>query len=78
MRVKQLKAILNELDDDIEIRIAVQPEWAFEHILFNTGLAHINGELILYLATGNQIGYLPQEAKVAVGWAEDTYNDDYY
>lgn len=78
MRVKQLKAILDELDDDIEVRIAVQPEWAFEHILFNAGLAHINGELILYLATGNQIGYLPQEAKVAIGWAEDTYNDDYY
>ena len=78
MQVGELKEILDELDDDIEVRLAVQPEWAFEHILFNTGLAHINGELILYLATGNQIGYLPQEAKVAVGWAEDTYNDDYY
>lgn len=79
MKVWQLKEVLNELDDDIEIRIAVQPQWAFEHILFNAGLASINGDLTLYLGIGNQIGYLPQEAGVAIGWYDAPDDgDDYY
>lgn len=31
MNVRDLKSIIEDLDDDVEVRIASQPQWAFEY-----------------------------------------------
>lgn len=124
MTVRDLKRLLDELDDDVEVRIASQPNWPFEYSCeaaftnpteryevtyepadaalgvehkgfyiidcsedaqdedhwvegpFETHeeavskLEHLmtNHTPILYIAENQQLGYLPGEARKAVGW----------
>jgi hypothetical protein len=125
MQVWELLEVLNNVDDQAEVRLAFQPQWAFEYSLetaaatdrsenleitmvpepdefidadpgwhvvdvsedpqdeeywvdgpFNTAEEATTRmqkiideqEVIVYLAEGHQIGYLPGEARKAVGW----------
>ena len=71
MTVGELKQHLYELsetghiNEDTEIRIAIQPQWAFEHSI-SRDVATADGKL--YLAEDCQEGYLDEEASSALGW----------
>lgn len=67
MTVEELIEMLEQFDPEAEVRIASQPSWPMEYEL--SGVDATDGAV--FLAEGRQLGYLPHEAAVAVGWAED-------
>ena len=80
MTVGELKEHLNDLsnaeiiNDDTEIRMAHQPQWAFEYSTGH-GIATSNEEAgapepakALYLEEGYQIGYLPKVVADQLEW----------
>ena len=68
MTVSELKGILEHYDDDMEVRFASQPNWPFEYSILDAVLAHVDEEDVIYLEEGQQLGYLPREAKEELGW----------
>jgi hypothetical protein len=68
MTVSELKRILEHYDDDMEVRFASQPNWPFEYSILDAVLAHVDEEDVIYLEEGQQLGYLPREAKEELGW----------
>ena len=75
MTVEELIERLAEFNPEAEVRIASQPSWPMEYELSevapDSDIARPSLCPIVYLAEGRQIGYLPQEAAVTVGWSED-------
>ena len=70
MTVMELMEILEQFDEDAEIRIASQPSWPFENTVSYAYSATDEGEVV-YLAEGAQIGYLPGYIKdklIGNGW----------
>lgn len=67
MTVEQLIELLEEFDPEAEVRIASGRKWAMEYVMAEVGTTGA----VVYVAEGQQIGYLPDEAAVAVGWDED-------
>ena len=66
----ELLQILEEFDDDVEVRMAVQPSWPFEHSLHGAFSVVDENDCydndddsprVVYLAVGEQLGYLNQE-----------------
>lgn len=79
MTVGELKEMLEDLDEDIEVRLAMQPAWPFEYDI--ASLEVIEGEIteeveeeglipetVVYLVEGTQIGYLPSYVAKELGW----------
>lgn len=68
MTVKQLKRLLEDYDDDDEIRLACQPKWAFEYEIEGLrALSEIERKVdedepdVIYILEGRQIGYCSGE-----------------
>lgn len=66
--------------DDVEVRLAHQAHWPFEYeidsgpditVVEVQNDAYERYDKILYLPEGSQLGYLPHEAAVSLGWKED-------
>jgi hypothetical protein len=76
MKVKDLIEMLEDCDENAEVRLAFQPEHPFE---YNAGEIHEHeekGKKIVYISERGQIGYLSAKAAVAVGWADaDDYDE---
>jgi hypothetical protein len=74
MTVGELKDLLEGLDDDIEVRLAMQPAWPFEYSIDDSCLIEKEDEdnqreeTILYLVEGDQLGYLPGDVCDELGW----------
>lgn len=68
MTVDRLKEILEYYDGDTEVRFASQPSWPFEYSITDAVLVNTDDSEVVYLEEGNQIGYLPEEAKDELGW----------
>lgn len=74
MTVGELKDLLDGLDDDVEIRLAMQPAWPFEYSIDDACLIEREDEknqreeTILYLVEGDQLGYLPGDICDKLGW----------
>ena len=68
MTVSELKEILEHYDDDMEVRFASPPNWPFEYSILDAVMAHVDEEDVIYLEEGQQLGYLPREAKEELGW----------
>jgi len=70
MTVRDLIELLSEFDPNAEVRLAHQPRWAFEYSISTVAETEPNADdqTTVYIAEGNQIGYLPQEAADAIGW----------
>jgi hypothetical protein len=66
MTVEQLIEMLYEFNPEAEVRIASGQGWPMEYELAQV---ETTGDVV-YLAEGIQVGYLPNEAAVAVGWKE--------
>ena len=60
--------------DDVEVRSAQQPRWAFEYSIDSAVTVDVTSdfseeeEKIVYLGEGSQIGYLPELASSELGW----------
>jgi hypothetical protein len=72
MTVEQLLEELEGCDPDAEVRIAQQPAWPFEYAL-DTAQAVVtvdldDGQPVVYLVEGQQLGYLPGQAADQLGW----------
>jgi len=67
MTVERLIELLEQFNPEARVRIASGKGWPMEYELADV---EATGDVV-YLAEGSQIGYLPQEAAVAVGWSEE-------
>ena len=57
--------------DDVEVRTAQQPKWAFEYSIDQAVTVkhdEDDGETIVYLGEGSQLGYLNEDASRELGW----------
>jgi len=82
MTVGELREELNymvedgDITDDTEIRMAQQPQWAFEYDLRSAinvveTKCPYGGEKpvkTVYLEEGTQLGYLPDNVRDEIGW----------
>ena len=82
LTVEELKEMLEDLPDDMEVRVAHQPSWPFEYEVTSAGVVRGDDDSedeggVLYLGEGDQLDYLPGKARVAVGWDEgaDEYKE---
>ncbi len=56
------------MDEGATVRFASQPSWPFEYSIYGVVPTIVNGEDMVYLEEGKQVGYLPKEAKDELGW----------
>jgi hypothetical protein len=71
MTVADLIAELEGCDPDAEVRLAEQPAWAFEYTINSANAVvevDLHGEPVVYLGEGQQLGYLPDEARREFCW----------
>lgn len=66
-------ALESPLGDDTIVRLASQKNWPFEYSLesghcVNMGDEGEDGEFFVYLAEGEQLGYLPDIVCQEIGW----------
>ena len=60
--------------NDVEVRTAQQPKWAFEYTIDTAVTIEVEDEdtddyqKIVYLGEGSQIGYLNEDASRELGW----------
>ena len=60
--------------NDVEVRTAQQPKWAFEYSIDTAVTIEVEDEntdekeKIVYLGEGSQIGYLNEDASRELGW----------
>ena len=59
--------------DDVEVRTAQQPSWAFEYSIDSAVTVDVENEeekmeKFVYLAEGSQLGYLNELASSELGW----------
>ncbi len=66
MTVEELIELLEQFNPEAQVRIASGQAWPMEYDL---GDVEATGKAV-YLAEGQQIGYLPDDAAAAVGWRE--------
>lgn len=70
MTVGELKNAIELLDDDSEVRVAIQPRWAFEYSIDKVIVIDDDKSDVqtVYLSEGSQIGYLPGNVAEELGW----------
>ena len=72
MTVGELIQELKYMDEDATVRFASQPSWPFEYSIHGVVQTivneHNNKYDVVYLEEGQQVGYLPKEAKDELGW----------
>ena len=60
--------------EDVEVRSAQQPKWAFEYTIDSAVTIEVDDEdtdekeKIVYLSEGSQLGYLNEDASRELGW----------
>ena len=61
-------------NEDVEVRLAQQPKWAFEYTIDEAVTIEVEDEdtdekeKVVYLSEGSQIGYLNEDASRELGW----------
>ncbi|MGF1425494.1 hypothetical protein [Kitasatospora sp. LaBMicrA B282] len=66
LTVAHLIAQLQNLDPTLRVRLAVNPDWPFSHLLAANVVVD-NG--LVYLAEDGQEGYLPPAVRDELAWA---------
>ena len=66
-------AIERNGNQDVEVRMAQQPKWAFEYTIDQAVMVKEDddepgGGIKVYLGEGSQIGYLNEDASRELGW----------
>lgn len=76
MTVQELIEALSGMNPDAEVRIAHQPSWPLVLSVGDVIEADVTDEAdevetdaqVVYIAEGEQVGYLPGEVTSALGW----------
>lgn len=71
MTVGELLNILEDLPEDAEVRLAMQPSYPFEYSIgdvVTVAPEYDNDPGRVYLAEGRQLNYLPGDARAELGW----------
>lgn len=69
MIVRELIEMLEEMDEESEVRIAFQPTYPLQYRPDrNIYPVTIDGKEVVYIAEGKSEGYLPKEAAEEIGW----------
>ena len=78
--LEALQDIAEEHGEDVEVRLAHQPQWAFEYSIDDVVMVEASGpsddededsdqeEPVVYIAEKSQLGYLSGAASKALGW----------
>ena len=68
--MEELEWAIEQNGEEVEVRIAQQPKWAFEYSIRSAVTAQpaAGEESVVYLEEGSQLGYLPQGASEELGW----------
>ncbi|MFI8456869.1 hypothetical protein [Kitasatospora sp. NPDC085464] len=66
LTVAHLIAQLQDLDPNLRVRLAVNPDWPFSHLLASNVTVH---DGLVYLAEDGQEGYLPTAVREELAWA---------
>jgi hypothetical protein len=74
LTVTRLIDELEDCDPEAEVRLATQPSWPFEWSLSHgePGPAvqvDLEGQPVVYLIEGEQLGYLPGSVAEELGWS---------
>ena len=74
LTVSELIDELEDCDPEAEVRLATQPSWPFEWSLSinEPGPAvqiDLDGQPVVYLIEGEQLGYLPGSVAEWLGWS---------
>jgi hypothetical protein len=71
--IDALEDYAGDYGDETEVRLAIQPRWAFEHDIEQVvAIGPKRGEAAaIYIGEGTQLTYLNDGAAVALGWAEE-------
>lgn len=73
--IEQLQDLANEHGEDIEVRLAHQPQWAFEFSIGEVAVVEAEDSedegAVVYIGEGEQLGYLSGAGAVALGWKEE-------
>jgi hypothetical protein len=55
--------------NDVEVRTAQQPKWAFEYSIDQAVTVEVGEkDKVVYLSEGSQLGYLSELASEELGW----------
>jgi len=68
MTVRDILNRLDALDPETEVRFAFQPNWPLEYSIDDIVEVNIDGQEVVYLGQGEQIGYLQEEVVKALSW----------
>lgn len=68
MTVRDILNRLDALDPETEVRFAFQPNWPLEYSIDDIVGVNIDGQEVVYLGQGEQIGYLQEEVVKALSW----------
>ena len=79
MRVAELIALLEDMPEDAEVRLAQQPSWPFEYSIGGVVMVGPDAgtedededapeENVVYIAESGQLGYLPGAVSRELGW----------
>ncbi|MFE6872652.1 hypothetical protein ACFVFS_39690 [Kitasatospora sp. NPDC057692] len=66
LTVGHLLTQLQNLDPNLRLRLAVNPDWPFTHLLGANVIVH---DGMAYLAEDGQDGYLPTAVREELAWA---------
>lgn len=70
MTVGELIEYLEDFDPEAEVRLAEQPQWAFEYSVGEVAGIETQDGQVVYVGEGTQLAYLPGAAQQALGWRE--------
>ncbi len=73
MNLRELIEILERMAeqhdaDEVEVRLAQQPSWPLEYKVGRVILHADNKGVVLYVAEGEQMGYLSGDVSKMLGW----------
>jgi hypothetical protein len=74
--VGDLIARLRDYDENAEVRFASQPDWPMEYTIDTDATTEVEG--VVYVVEGRQVGYLDEEASIALGWQDEDCPEDPY
>ena len=72
--MEELEWAIEQNGEEVEVRIAHQPKWAFEYSIDSAVTIEVENEnddekdKVVYLAEGSQLGYLNELASSELGW----------
>lgn len=67
MTIDELRALIEDLDGETEVRVAFQPSYPLEYALDEDNCAERDG--VFWLAEKFQIGYLTEGIATELGWS---------